>query len=830
MINKHYQIDIDDMLFNIAVYRWEVDDFVFIDFNKSAEKTENVSRAHLIGKKLLSIFPAVKEFGLYDVLLRVYKSGKSEELDSSLYEDKHIYGWRKNSISKLSNGDVMAIYEDLSKIKELELSNIRFQEQLETAQKLAHLGSWEWDIPNNIFIWSDEVFRIFGEVPQNFQVNMQLLLQYIPKNERKLVNKTITEAIKNKSTYEIVHQIIRKDKSIAYVKEIGNAYYNNQDEAIRMIGTIHDITELKLHDIAEQEQINKLKHFQEALLAWSKVDYQDLSLTIKSACEISARTMYVGRVSIWLYNEDKSSLNCLNLFELDTNSHSNSLILKDSEYPHYFESLKQGNPLIINKAQSDIRTSDFTKDYLKPLSITSMLDVPIMSNGKAIGIVCNEHLKTDRNWDHHEVEFSNAMARSISLALEIEKRQESEEKFRLIAENSLMGIFIYQQRYVYFNDAYTQMTGYTLNDLKDKEVWDIVKEPMKEKVRIAAQGRLQGKKFSQHYDDVNILTKSGEYKTFRVMTQTIHLSGGYAGLGTMIDITDIKKTKKKLNILAQAVEQTDDLIRIVELDGNISYVNDSFIAHTGYINHELIGKNSKILKSGKHTQSFYEELWQTLLSGNVFKCRFINRKKDKTLYYEEATITPILDEKQVIQNFVVTGKDITEKIALETELKIRASTDELTGLYNRHKGNDILNIEIERSNRYGGVFSILFFDIDHFKRVNDTYGHDVGDRVLEAISQLVKLHTRKSDAIIRWGGEEFIILLLNLNQAQVISFAEKLRKTIEIHSFNTVEDITISIGISSFKQGDTKETLIKRADTALYKAKDTGRNRVITSE
>ena len=1082
--NEHYHIDIDAIPLNTALYRWVDDDFVFIDFNESAEKTENISRDEIIGKKLLDAFPAVKEFGLYDILVRVNKTGKKEVHELALYQDERIRGWRKNIVTKLSNGDIMAMYEDLTKHKELITSNEKFQEQLEIAQGLAHLGSWEWDIQNNTINWSDEAFRIFGEEPQSFTPTLERFLNYIPSSEHDSINTAINKAIQNKTTYEITHQIIRKDKRVSYVKEIGNAYYDTNGNALSMVGTIHDITQLKLHEIAEYNRFNKIKDFQEALLSWSHVDSQNLSESIAKACEILANTLEVSRVGIWLFNNDKSSLACMNLFKQKDNSHVSGHILQEDDYPKYFEALKKGRPLVINEAQKDEITKEFMPEYLKPLDIVSMLDVPVMSEGQVIGALCNEHIQSVRIWGIDEIEFSNAIASSIALAFAIQKRQiseskasrvsklinnsqtivfywkadenwpveyvsknvekwgytcddftlnrlkfadiiypddleniekevventnngidhftqvyrirtkdnevrwiddrtvierdqngvaqnylgtiiditdqkllenklsllgsiiddslneiyifepksllftyankaalhnsgytlneflhlsavdikpefttrsflskiqplieekedilvfettherkdkttyvvevriqamevegvkhfvvialdiserkeiekrikESEEKFRSIAENSQMGIFIYQKHFVYVNDAVRHMTGYKLEDLQGKEAWEIIEESMQETVRTTAKERLKGEKFPKNYSDIKILTKNMGYRTFRIMTQTIKYGGNYAGLGTLIDITDMQETRKQLSVLAQAVEQTDDLIRIVERDGKISYLNDSFMAHTGYTRGELIGQNSKILKSGEHTKAFYADLWSTLLSGNIFRCRFINRKKDRQLYYEEATITPIKDDKQVIQSFVVTGKDVTDKIKLEEELRARAMTDELTGLYNRHKGNDVLAKEIERGNRYGGDFSVIFLDIDHFKKINDTYGHDIGDSILQELSNLVQLHTRKTDAIIRWGGEEFIILAPNINQEQALLFAQKLRKTIELYTFEVVDHITVSMGVSSFKKGDTKESLIKRSDEALYDAKAGGRNCVAVS-
>ncbi len=138
---SQYQIPIDFIPLNVVVYQYDGDDFIFIDVNKQAEKTERLKKEALLGKKLCDIFPAVKEFGLYDVLLRVYEHGGNETFDDAFYQDERTSGWRKNEIIRLPNGDVMAIYEDLTQEKELEEENHKYQQQIqESEEKLKMLA------------------------------------------------------------------------------------------------------------------------------------------------------------------------------------------------------------------------------------------------------------------------------------------------------------------------------------------------------------------------------------------------------------------------------------------------------------------------------------------------------------------------------------------------------------------------------------------------------------------------------------------------------------------------------------------------------------------
>lgn len=164
---------------------------------------------------------------------------------------------------------------------------------------------------------------------------------------------------------------------------------------------------------------------------------------------------------------------------------------------------------------------------------------------------------------------------------------------------------------------------------------------------------------------------------------------------------------------------------------------------------------------------------------------------------------------------------------LNTILDKQSRTDALTGIYNRTHLSEKLTEEVERANRYSGLLSIILLDIDNFKSINDTFGHPEGDSVLRDFSSLIQDNIRKSDTFARWGGEEFIILTPGITSEQAVMMAEKLRKLIEHHTFSIGRKVTASFGISSYKKGENSDRTIKRADEALYKAKESGRNRVI---
>ena len=163
---------------------------------------------------------------------------------------------------------------------------------------------------------------------------------------------------------------------------------------------------------------------------------------------------------------------------------------------------------------------------------------------------------------------------------------------------------------------------------------------------------------------------------------------------------------------------------------------------------------------------------------------------------------------------------------VNAELERLATTDVLTGAWNRRKFNDLLTAELARGRRYGQDLALILFDVDHFKRVNDAFGHDVGDTVLSELAALTRSEIREVDALARWGGEEFIVLCPGTAGAGARELAERIREACAAHVFSSAGTVTVSAGVTCRSAADTAETLFTRVDTALYEAKRSGRDRV----
>jgi diguanylate cyclase (GGDEF)-like protein/PAS domain S-box-containing protein len=285
----------------------------------------------------------------------------------------------------------------------------------------------------------------------------------------------------------------------------------------------------------------------------------------------------------------------------------------------------------------------------------------------------------------------------------------------------------------------------------------------------------------------------------------------------------------ELRQLSTAVEQSPASIVITDRQGSIRYVNPAFCRLTGYSPDEALGRNPRILKGSDQPPGYYQTMWETLTSGREWRGEFHNKRKDGTLFWELASISPILDEEGEITHFVGVKENITERKQLLEHLDQMAHYDKLTGLPNRALFFDRLGCIKAQSRREGREFALLFIDLDGFKEVNDSFGHEAGDTVLRLTGERLCRCIRDSDTAARMGGDEFTVILANLSDSRHAGLvAEKIVKALLepiILPGGKSCRIGASIGISLYP-GDFQEIeeLVGAADSAMYEVKRDGKN------
>ncbi|TAK64889.1 diguanylate cyclase [Methylobacter sp.] len=306
---------------------------------------------------------------------------------------------------------------------------------------------------------------------------------------------------------------------------------------------------------------------------------------------------------------------------------------------------------------------------------------------------------------------------------------------------------------------------------------------------------------------------------------------GYDGLARVIRYALLRtEMEARNNLLIAALEAAANGIVITDKDAIIIWANPAFSRLTGYSLEESAGKNpNQLTKSGIQNKVFYQDMWTDLLAGQHWRGELVNKRKNGSLYHEELSIASVKNSAGNITHFIGIKEDITERKKMEAQLLELASTDPLTGLFNRRVFLERLEQErakVERLLHYSAV--LLMLDLDFFKRVNDIYGHAMGDAVLKAFAEIVRNNSRAIDIPARLGGEEFAILLAGADKKDALKMAERLRQQVaEIaidHEVGPVQ-ITVSIGAAILLAADSNgEAVLHRADEALYEAKDRGRN------
>jgi len=295
------------------------------------------------------------------------------------------------------------------------------------------------------------------------------------------------------------------------------------------------------------------------------------------------------------------------------------------------------------------------------------------------------------------------------------------------------------------------------------------------------------------------------------------------------EIAQRRAAEAGLQLAAKVFGQSNEAIMITDAENRIVQVNAAFTRITGYQSEEVLGHNPRLLSSGRQSPQFYHGMWQQLLSNNRWRGEIWNRRKSGEVFPEWLSISNVTDAQGKLTHHIALFIDITERKKEEAQMERLASYDTLTGLPNRNLLADRVEQGIAQANRHQSLLAMLFIDLDHFKNINDSLGHDVGDGLLQQVAERLKLCLRRSDTIARLGGDEFIALLTEISGEAEASFvAEKMLAVLgdgfEVGG-HTVH-IAASIGISLFpNDGANKVELMRNADLAMYRAKDSGRNR-----
>jgi len=331
-----------------------------------------------------------------------------------------------------------------------------------------------------------------------------------------------------------------------------------------------------------------------------------------------------------------------------------------------------------------------------------------------------------------------------------------------------------------------------------------------------------------HGHSLKTLLASGEERDVAISLS--HFKVDEATLATVVlrDLTEQKKAEEELRLAASVFHNSAESVMITDAKGFIVSVNPAFTELTGYTDTEAIGQKPALIRSDRHGPEFYKDMWQTLQRDSCWQGEIWNRKKSGEAYLEWLTINRIDDSDGTPVRYVSVFHDITELRRKDESIRHQAFHDALTGLPNRALLQDRLQHAVERARRENDGVVVMFMDLDRFKAVNDNFGHDIGDILLQDVADRIKNSLRASDTLARLGGDEFVVLMEEVNHLGICtSIAEKIITAVSqpMDLRGHIVQVGASIGIASFPEnGADYQELMKNADMAMYAAKKAGRN------
>jgi two-component system, cell cycle sensor histidine kinase and response regulator CckA len=433
-----------------------------------------------------------------------------------------------------------------------------------------------------------------------------------------------------------------------------------------------DISERKRDEERLRAGLERQERQQETILrlaTYESIIVGNVPEAARRIAEMAADALRVARVGVWRVTADGGRIVCVDQFERSTRRHTsgNAQVIEGSAY---FEGLSTDRAVVSHDALGDARLAGLQDTYLKPHGVRALIDAPVRMAGWLAGIVRIEQSAEPRAWHDDEIIFAGELADHMAQTIVNAERNKAEESLRasearyrsmLEAMDDLMYICAADRRIEYMNPALIRRTG-------------------RDATGEACHRALHGLSTDCPWCATPALFKGDGQRREIVSPQdgrAYHISfvplknqdGSLSRMAIMRDITGMRQAESERELLTTAIEQVGEAVIITDTDAVIEYVNPAFERITGYSRAEALGQTPSLLKSGRHNAAFYRELWDAIRSGRTWSGRFINRRRDGTLFTEEAVISPVFDRTGRIASFVAVKRDVTAQVRLEEQLQ-----------------------------------------------------------------------------------------------------------------------------------------------------------------
>jgi len=575
----------------------------------------------------------------------------------------------------------------------------------------------------------------------------------------------------------------------------------------------------------------------------------DALAALRQATESAADMLQVGRASVWLFRDERRHIECIDLFDAKTAQHSAGVTLFHDDAPSYFAAAFEDRAIAAHDARTDPRTREFATTYLEPLGIGAMLDAPVYVHGVLAGIVCLEHVGPPRQWEPAEELVAATIADFVGMALGtsahiaqarelaalrnhledlVEQRTRelhaSQETVRRLFETSPVGLVVSRvddQSVLMANEYAARMFEVPFSRTAGQSAPDFWVRPADRKALLAKvreTGRHEGL-------EAELKTSSGKRFWGLISASIVDFEGASALVVGVHDITAQKTAQETLRTLLEAAPIP--LVVTTLDDAIIHFANTRAADMFKTTVDELVGKRAPDFYVNPDERRAFIEALRTTGRVDAFAARL--RAKDDTSFWSLLSARTLVLEGT--NTFMVGFVDLTEQKEIEQRLRALAELDGLTGAFNRRHFFDVAAPTLARVTSRGGTACLAMIDADHFKAVNDRFGHSVGDEALRTLTQVCRSASRASDVLARYGGEELGLLLADANLETAQRVMERIRSGLATTPVAVAGGeaftLSVSIGLAEYRTGEVIDDMLRRADAALYEAKRSGRNRVV---
>ncbi|MCP4159912.1 MAG: PAS domain S-box protein [Deltaproteobacteria bacterium] len=571
---------------------------------------------------------------------------------------------------------------DITNRKETEKKILNNEVRLRSAQEIANLGHWEYEIQSDILKWSDETFRIFGMDPKKCKASFESFIDNIHPDDRENVNKAYSESIANKKDYNFDHRLLLKDGAVKYINERCKTEYDTGGNPVRSLGTIQDITKLKLNEIELARLSERFKLATEAALVgvWDWDIKKNILIWDRSMYELYEveEDEFTNDYQGWekhIHQDDlKSEQECIEKALKGIASYSTSFRIQTKGNTKYIKSdaivhrNDDGEP--VRMVGTNLDTTQSIEIEIELKKMNEKLENRVFERTK--------DLEDARAVAMSILQDANSQKNRAEKALkELEQSRNdltaSEGRFRALVESTNDVIWEQDKNgiFTYISPTAKEIYGIDQSEIigSNKDVYVTPEEEgfLKAKVKYSIETG-EPIKAMEH----QLLTNRGEDVFLETnATPFFDNNNSFIGFrGISRDITARKDTEETLRKLSRAVETTPVSVLITDLDGNIEYVNNKCIEVTGYSREEMLGKNPRILNSGIQPDDVYIDLWKTIKGGNQWQGELCNKKKKGRIFWERASISPIYNSLGDPTHYIAIKEDITIEREIQQHLEL----------------------------------------------------------------------------------------------------------------------------------------------------------------